>query len=163
MKKAAKLLVKNLEGLGYYYAGRNTKSCDIYEHDNGDRIAIGSSANDQTCRSLLKQAQERCGVAAAPTNKRNTVAIKDRQAVERDRQKAEIASHRALIDSLIAERSRMLAGHAAGLSDRDVLAIEDAIERADRELAALVRLMTGVPAAADHRGTGRARHRAGAA
>lgn len=163
MKKEAKLLVKALEGLGYEYTGRNSKSCDIYEHPNGDRVAIGSSVNDHTARGLLKQAQERCGVTAPPSNKRNTSAIKERQAEERARQKAEIDAHRALIDDLLAQRDGMLAGHAAGLSNRDIRAIEAAIERADREMAAMVRLMTGTPASAEHSGTGRPRHRSGAA
>lgn len=163
MKKEAKALVKELERLGYAYTGRNSKSLHVYEHGNGDRIAVSPSAGDHAARSLLRLAQERCGVAAEPTNKRNTAAIKERQATDRERQKAEVAAHRALIDDLLAQRNQMLAGYAAGLSGRDIRAIEDAIERADRELAELVRLMSGTPAPSANRGTGQPRHQAGAA
>lgn len=162
MKRHAKALSKQLEGLGYVWASTNSKSQMLFEHPNGHHLLVSAAVDEHAARQVLRRAQDACGVQC-PVNKRNVEAVKQRQCADRERQRAEVEAHRARIDKLLEQRDRMLCGHAAGMTDRDLRAIEQTIEQADRDLQAMVRLMTAVPAGADHAGTARpARHRAGA-
>jgi hypothetical protein len=164
MKKAAKALTKDLERLGYVWTGSNSKGLMAYTHPGGHQILISGGIHETAARDLLRTAREACGVAEVPTSKRHSDAIKERRARERDVHQRELKQHEDLLDQLLAERDRMLAGHAADLTSRQIRDIEACIERTEREVAKYARLMTEVPSSASHSGTARtARHRAGAA
>lgn len=163
MKAAAVRLMRIAEDLGYRLVDVNSKGARRFEHPAGPVVLIPPSLEDHGARRLERTLRTSVGQGEPAAPKRNAIACKQRHAADRARTVREQDRHQARLDALLAERDQMLAGHGAVLTGRDVHRIETEIERSERELARLTRLMTEVPAGADHSGTARpARHRGGA-
>lgn len=162
MKKDAKRLIKLAESHGYAYADSNAKGVLRYTHSARPDLLIAPWLGEHAARALTRDVLAAVGEPAAAA-KRNPAAVRERQARQREQLRRERDSHQSLLDSLTAERDRMLCGHGANLTSREIAAIEGQIERAQCDLARTQRLMTEIPASREHSGTGRpARHTAGA-
>ncbi len=163
MKQGSKALIKLAEQLGYEHTDTNSQGALRYTHPSAPDVVIQTSLPEYAARALQKRMLASTGNSVKKP-KRNPRAVRERQSRDRETQRQEKAKREAVLAGLIAERSRMLAGHASGLTLGQVAAIEKAIEQAEREVSRYERLMTELPSSADHSGTSRsARHRAGAA
>lgn len=157
MKRLLKALIRDAEAAGYEHVDTNCRGALRFEHPHRPLFLLNPGADEHMVRKLRALA----GLDEHGP-KRNAVAVRGRQAQERERCRREQQAHQARLDELLAAKSRMLAGHAAHLSTTEVLRIEREIERAEREVSRYAALMTALPATAEHGGSGRARHRAGA-
>lgn len=159
MKKDAKRLVKDAEAVGFVYESTNSKGADRYVHPDGRSFLLTQGAGEHAVRQI----RVAIGLdARAP--KRNSAAVHERQARERDRQRQEREQHAAQLERLRVEKDQLLAGQGAHLTPEQVLLVERRMEQTEREIRRFQRLMTETPEAGSHCGTARsARHQAGAA
>lgn len=161
MKRDAKRVVRLAESLGYVYADTNCKGVLRYVHPDRADLAVAPWMVEHAARGLTRDLLAAAGSAPAAA-KRNPAAIRGRRARDRAEHRREQQAHQDQLAALLAERDRMLAGHGQHLTACQIGDIEASIERHERELARYARLMTEVPSTAEHVGTARARHRAGA-
>lgn len=129
-------------------------------HPTMPDLVVSPGCSENAARQILRGVKRGLG-CADEVAKRNPAQIKERQAADREKAAAEVARLHLERDDLIASRSRLLAGRANGLTRQQVRAIEKRIEETERERRHWESLMTSVPASADHRGSGLARHRSG--
>ena len=159
MKQFAKKATKEAERLGYVYARTNSSNFDIYEHPSAGEIGINPSCNEASYRNIVRQMQKSVGVLVRAQG-RDAIAVKDRHA-----KRAELDAERLAAERRDIERQRDV--YLARISGAQLTQIDRAdlarIERRLAEIRVLERMMTSVPASADHRGRGQARHRAGVA
>src|SRR5665647_3566072 len=155
--KYFKTVEKQLSKLGYTVSHQNAKSMWVYSHRDRDDVMVNPSLSENAARHLVQQLQKTCGTYEAKP-KRNATAVKDRQAVQRDLDAMRLAAERAAIEAQHAEYLARIGG--APLTDltRAELA---RLERLIAHYRELERIMVSIPASAEHRGTGQARHRAG--
>lgn len=161
MKRHAKELVKELEGLGYEFDRLNSKAMHVYVRDGMPDLIVSPGCDENTARQMLRSVKRRLG-CADEVAKRNPAQIKERQAAERDRAAAEVERLRVERQALLRERDGLLNGRALGLTEKQIAAIEARIEANEAEARRWQTLMTETPASANHRGTKTARHRSGA-
>lgn len=155
--------MKLAEQLGYEFVDINSKGARRYTHTGAPDALILPAMCEHAARTLERRMLAATGNLVQKP-KRDPKAVRDRQSRDRELQRLEKARHQAALADLIAERNRMLSGYAADLTRGQVVAIEQSIERAERQVAYYERLMTESPSSADHSGKSRsARHRAGAA
>lgn len=146
MKKGGKAAMKKAEELGYRLDSTNSKGFRIFVHPCGHEIAINPSADEQSSVRIIQLMQRAVG-EQLKTNKRNPLAVRERQAVEREKLRQRIEAHRQLLTELSAKRLRVLAGIPSAITSTEVLAIEAQIEKVERECREWHRLMVAIPAA----------------
>jgi len=160
VRRHAKELVKELEALGYEFERVNAKSMHVYARD-GAEILVSPGVDENAARQILRRVRRDLG-CTEEVAKRKPAQIKERQAAERENAQQAIARLAKERSELLARKDAALAGRF-GLAASEAREIERLIESNDRERREWERLMTRTPSSADHRGTGRARHRAGGA
>jgi len=148
---------KQLSTLGYTISHQNAKSMWVYSHCDREDVAVSPSLSENAARHLIQQLQKTHGTYEAKP-KRNATAVKDRQAVQRGLDAARLAAERSAIEAQHAEYLARIGAAPLTQANRADLA---RIEHRLAEIRELERLMTSIPASADHRGSGQARHRAG--
>jgi hypothetical protein len=133
MSKRARDLDKDLERIGYAYDRTNTKGIEFFIHEGtGCEIKVPSGVNESTCRSILVVAQRQIGMSTKD-NKRNSGAIRERNAREHALAAAALARVRA-------QRNE------PNVSETRMRELEEAYRRADRKFKYWDRLMRGVSA-----------------
>ena len=150
---------KQLSKFGYTVSHQNAKSAWVYTHSEREDVAVNPSLSESAARHLMQRLQKIHGTYEAKP-KRNANAVKVRHTKE-----AELAAERLAAERRGIERQRdvylsRIAGAELTQIDRADLA---RIERRLAEIRVLERMMKSVPASADHRGRGQARHRSGVA
>lgn len=148
---------KQLSKLGYTFSHQNAKGLWIYSHDDRDDVMVNPSLSEHAALYLMQHLQKVHGTYEAKP-KRNATVVKVRQAVQRGLDAVRLAAERSAIEAQHAEYLARIGTAPLTLANRADLA---RIEHRLAEIRELERLMTSIPASADHRGTGQARHRAG--
>lgn len=159
MRQYGKKAIKEAERLGYEYIRTNASNFDIYAHPLAGEIAINPSMDEAAGRNVIRAMQKAVG-AFVPKPGRNAVAVKERTAKAAEIEALRLRAERRRIEEQRDSYLRRIAGRTLTRFNREELA---RIEKRLAEVRELERLMVDVPASADHRGTGQARHRSGAA
>lgn len=158
--KHFKAVQKQLAKFGYEFNRCNASSHWIYSQNGREDIAVNPSLSDNAARGLLRQLQKAHGIYVSGP-KRHTVAIKERQAHERDALKAKAAQLTAERAKILAKRDRHLSGLGGRLSPADLSELIRRLEEIDRERHAIEKLMAA-PVGNSHLGTDRrVQHQAG--
>ena len=157
--KHFKVIQKQLEKFGYELDRQNSKGLWIYVHPERDDFAVSTGISDNVARAMLRQLQKLHGTFKA-TPKHNPVAIKERQAKEREALKASSASLTAERATILAKRDLHLSGLGAILSPLALRALIHRLEQIDRGRHEIEKLMNA-PVGGSHLGTGRVTHQAG--
>lgn len=155
-KKAFKTLEKRLLQLGFEYHRTNSSSQFVYVHDAHADLAINPGLDDNSARQLLRRVERSLGCAKQQP-KRNAVAVKERQAVERGqlRQEAERLERKRL--QIIAERDLLLDGAGSHLTNAEIRDLERRVREIEKQQREVHALMTERP----NTGRDRAKHRSG--
>ena len=122
-----------LERLGYEYVSTNTRGGQTWEHPSHS-LVIYPSMKEDAHRSVLRSCKKAVGVKEE-TNKRNTEAIKDRQAKAREVNRAENEARMAWLAARI--RDLETAASMRALTHKQQQLLNERL----RELAELDRLM----------------------
>lgn len=134
MNKRHHDMLNELHGLGYAYDRTNSKGLDFYIHeDTGCELKVPGGTTEGIVRTVLRVARQQIGL---PTkgNKRNPQQIRERNAVEHARAKAELDRIRAERDIYATDEARLRQ-------------LEDQYLRAERKFRYWDRLMREVVSA----------------
>ena len=97
--KRARDLIAEVESLGYAYDRTNAKGCMFYIHeDTGIELKVPQGPDERQSRKCIEVARHMIGLATRG-NKRNPAQIRERNAAEHARAKAEL-------DRIAAQRER---------------------------------------------------------
>lgn len=145
MKKGAKAAIKKAEELGYQPNGSNAKGWRCFVNPSiGHEILINPSCDDRAGVRVIQQMQRAVGEQLR-INKRNPLAVRERQALKREQARQQVEAHKQLLAELQARRLRVLASIPTAITAQEVLAIEAHIEATQRRLREMERLMREIP------------------
>lgn len=160
MKKGYKQLAAFFEENRIEYVRTNAKGREFYSHPACGEIGVNPGVDERAVKQIIQSVQKSLGLQTVKDQaKRNAAHIKDRQAAERARLAAEIGKHRGEIADLLSQRERQLGGLGATLTPGQITAISRLIEKHEREIREMQKLMQELPENNAHAGNGRAQHR----
>jgi len=157
VKQFSKKAIKAAERLGYVYARTNSNGFEIYECPMFGEIGINPSMDEQAYRNTVRQMEKAAG-ALTRAQGRDASAVKVRHARKAALDAVRLAAERSAIEAQHAEYLARIGTAPLTQANRADLA---RIEQRLAEIRVLEQMMKSVPASAEHRGTGQARHRAG--
>lgn len=137
----AKDLVAALEAQGYEFARVNSSGRRVYTRAGFPDIPVKLTLSEREARFLIKRLERQHGVPQE-SHKRNAVAVKDRQSVDRDRLKEQLAALGRRRDELLRQKAELLVGDFTDLARADRLALERELDRLQQERREYERLMT---------------------
>ncbi len=162
MNKAYRKIEQFLIENGFEYSHTLSKQRDVFVAAGHSDFTLNQNIDDHRSKLLLRNLQKRFGIATDKDHrKRDAGAIRDRQAKERERLQQELARSNRELEALVRQREERLDGLGRVLDSEAMHAIERHIEAKEAELREWNRLIREIPSAAENRGTGQVRHRAG--
>lgn len=153
--KFGKTLARFLESRGYVEA-EATRTGSRWEREGSPTIKVPGGITESRVRAIMRDVDKLDGVASiSAIRKRNTSAIRERQQTERER----LAEERRRRSAELAEYEAAMDARLGSLTTAEWNAVCAEIERREREIRELDRLMRSTPDQG-HRGVERAKHRA---
>ena len=158
LRKEFRNLEKRLVALGFEYDHTNASSQYVYVHETHPDLAINPTLSDNAARQIVRKVERALGCAKkAP--KRDAVAVKARQSVERDQRRAYHARlYKTRID-MVEQRMGLLDGAGEHVTNAELRDLERRVRQIEMEQRELEQLMTERPNTG--RDSQRAKHRSG--
>lgn len=145
---------------GYTLDRINSKQTGIYTCPDRADVSLSLGIGDRQARQLIRTLQRDFGIPTAKDqSKRDALAVKERQAVERERAHQAAARSAAELEQLIRERDAVMDGLGSILGDQELDRVAALIEAKEKELRGWQQLMQSIPASGEHTGRASARHR----
>lgn len=157
MQRNAKKLTKFLDDNGFqlHRVNKNRGGILRYVHPSlSHSVSVTPSISDAEVTHIIHNLQRELGVETVKDGrKRNSAQVRDRHAAERERVAEQVTRSKTELAELNARQARQLNGYGAVLTRSQIREIALEVERREREIRRLERLMTEIPSNNEHAGT----------